>query len=239
MHITSQQVIWAAVSRSVRNPARIDTDFSIGLSPEIKLIEGNKDFDSEAVVSYELGWKLQSQNRFTIALNTFFNNYRDLRSAEPGPPPFFVPITFANGVEGNTYGIEFSGTYQPLEWWRIRGGYTFLEKDLEVKPWSNDLNEGSVESNDPSHQFLLQSMMDISDDLEFGLIGRFVDRLPDPRVPSYWAFDFRIAYRIKSLVELSVNAQNLFNKDHLEFIPSSPEPRAIQRSVYGKVAISF
>lgn len=239
MHITNQQVVWAAVSRAVRNPARIDTDFSIGLTPEVKLIEGNRDFGSEAVTSYELGWKLQTQNRFTIALNTFYNSYRNLRSAEPGPAPLFVPITFANGVEGNTYGLEFSGTYQPLKWWRIRGGYTFLEKDLKIKSWSNDLNEGSVESNDPGHQFLLQSMMDISDNVEFGLISRFVDDLPDPKVPSYWAFDARVAYRIKSFIELSVNAQNLFNDDHLEFIPSSPEQRAIQRSVYGKVAINF
>ena len=37
------------------------------------------------------------------SLAGFINNYDDLRSAEPGPPPFNLPITFANGVEGETY----------------------------------------------------------------------------------------------------------------------------------------
>ncbi len=37
----------------------------------------------------------------------FRSRYSDLLSTEPGPPPFGIPITFANGVAGDTYGVEF------------------------------------------------------------------------------------------------------------------------------------
>lgn len=239
MALSSNQSLWTAVSRAVRNPSRIDRDFSLLATPELALLSGSDDFKSEEVLAYELGWRMQSQTQFSLSVTTFYNVYENLRSAEPGAPPLFVPITFANGVEGNSYGVEFSGTYQPASWWRLRGGYTFVEKDLSIKPTSNDLNGGRVESNDPAHQFLVQSMMEIPGNIEVGVIGRYVDDLPEPRVASYWGLDATIAWRLYKFIEVSITAQNLLDNQHIEFIPSNPEARNIQRSVYGKVACRF
>src|SRR5690606_37943165 len=46
---------WGAVSRAVRNPARIDRDFFVGITPEIDLIRAT-DFQSAELLAYELGW---------------------------------------------------------------------------------------------------------------------------------------------------------------------------------------
>src|SRR5690606_38171868 len=123
---------WMAVSRAVRNPSRLDREFFLNLTPEIPFITGSE-LKSEEVLAYELGWRIQPQEQLLLSLATFYNVYDNIRSAEPGPPPYNIPITYGNGVKGTTYGIELATTYQVNEWWRLRGGYTFLKKDLSVK----------------------------------------------------------------------------------------------------------
>lgn len=236
---TENQTVWGAVSRAVRTPARIDRGFFLYIAPDVPLISGSDNFISEKMVAYELGWRLQPLENISISLASFYNVYGNIRSAEPGPPPFFIPITFGNGVEGNTYGIELSATHQLTDWWNLRGGYTFLKKELSVKPGSSDLNQGTAESNDPVHQFLVQSIVNIPGRIELGTVLRYVDKLPAPYVKAYMGLDARIGWKLSEAIELSVVGQNLLDKNHYEFIPSSPSPRQVERSIYGKIICRF
>jgi iron complex outermembrane receptor protein len=229
-----KHTLWTAVSRAVRNPSRLDREFYVSLTPEIPFIVGS-DFKPEEVLAYELGWRVQPKQALTISLATFYNQYDNIRSVEPGGPPLGLPITFGNGVEGASYGLEISSIYQVNLWWRLRGGYTYVEKDLSVKETSSDLNNASAESNDPSHQVMIQSMMDIGDNIALGAFVRYVDKLPDPYVSEYIGLDLRAAYTFFKKVELSIVGQNLIKSSHVEFIPDSPYPRGIERSVYVKV----
>ena len=231
----ARDAIWAAVSRAVRNPARIDREFFIYILPDLPLIAGS-DFKSEEVLAYELGWRTQPRENLSIALSTFYNVYDNIRSAEPGPPPFGIPITFGNGVEGDTYGAELLATLQVNDWWRLRGGYTFFKKELAVKPGSADSNEASAESNDPTHQALLQSSMSIPGGIEVGAVLRYAGALPDPVVDEYVGLDLRVAWNMVKGFELSAVGQNLLQKGHVEFVPESPAPKDIRRSVYIKLA---
>lgn len=194
---------------------------------------------SENLMAYELGWRLQPFARLSLSVAGFYNVYDDLRSAEPGPPPSGFPISFGNGVKGDAYGIELSGTCQPVEFWRLRGGYTFLKKKLSVKPGSLDLNKASAESNDPENQFLIQSMFDLPAHIEAGFVIRYVDALPDPKVPAYTGLDIQLAWKLTKNLELSVSGQNLLDNRHAEFIPTSPSPREILRSFNGMLTCRF
>lgn len=229
-----RHTVWAAVSRAVRTPARIDRDFFLSLAPGVYLIAGDN-IQSEEVLAYELGWRVRPEARVSLSLSTFYNVYDNLRSAEPGPPPFGIPITFKNGVEGNTYGAELSATYQVSDRWRLRGGYTFLKKDLSVKSSSNDANQGTAESDDPEHQFLIQSSADLTSRLQWDVVFRYVDELPKPEVPRYAGLDVRLGWKATSRLEFSVVGQNLLKPEHREFIPDNPSPREIERGIYGKV----
>jgi iron complex outermembrane recepter protein len=232
---SERQTVWGAISRASRIPARIDRDFYLNLTPEIGLIAGS-DFQSEDLLAYELGWRMQPSPVLSLALTGFYNEYDNLRSVEPGPPPFFVPVTFDNGVRGETYGVELAATYEVTDSWRLRGGYTWFDKQLSVKPGSEDLNDASVESNDPQNQIVIQSLIDLTDTVQIDAVVRYVDALPDPHVPSYIAMDLRFAWDLTDQIELSLVGQNLFDERHLEFIPSSPSAREIERSVYGRIA---
>jgi iron complex outermembrane receptor protein len=229
------RTIWAAVSRAVRSPSRIDREFFLYIAPNVPLLAGNDNFMSEKVIAYELGWRVKPLENFSLSLATFYNVYNNIRSAEPGPPPSNIPIILGNGVKGKTYGVELSATHQLNSWWNLRGGYTFLRKNLLVKSSSKDLNKGTAESNDPEHQFLIQSTIDTRGGFELGTVLRYVDKLPKPHVPGYMGLDLLIGWKLSKVVELNIAGQNLLDCRHTEFIPSSPSPREIRRNIYGKI----
>ncbi|HJY21608.1 MAG TPA: hypothetical protein VJ279_01915, partial [Hanamia sp.] len=140
---------------------------------------------------------------------------------------------------GNTRGIELALNTQPASWWYLKGGYTYLYKNLRVREGSKDLNGGSAESNDPQHQLVIQSNIKLPQHLEFGTVIRYIGNLPKPYVSEYVGLDARIGWKIYRSVELNLVAQNLLDKLHTEFIPSSPSAREIPRSIYGKITCYF
>ena len=237
--VNNKHSIWTSVSRAVRTPARIDRDFSLFLTPELPFISGNDNFASEKMIAYELGWRATPLKTLSFSLSSFYNTYDDIRSVEPGPPPFNIPVTFGNGVKGKTYGVELSVTTQLTDWWNIKGGYTFLKKDLSVKEGSKDTNEGTAESDDPENQLIVQSRVKLPARFELGTILRYVDHLPKPFVPHYFGLDVRIGWKLSESLELNIIGQNLLDKQHPEFVPSSPSQREIQRSIYGKITYSL
>jgi iron complex outermembrane receptor protein len=237
--IKQSQTVWGAISRAVRTPSRIDGEFFLFANPTFPVISGNSDFRSEELVAYELGWRSQPTANLSLSLASFYNRYDNIRSAQPGPPPFGLPITFHNAVRGEAYGLEVSGIYQVNHWWRLRGGYTLFRKHLEVKPNEVDLNRATAESNDPKNQFQVQSTMDLPGRLELSASLRYVGALPRPAVPGYVGLDSRLGWRATSNLELSLVGQNLIGDEHLEFIPASPARRQVERGVYGKVTWRF
>ena len=237
--LAENQTIWAAVSHAVRMPARIDRDFTAYIAPNVPFLTGTDNFVSEKLTAYELGWRLQPLKTVSISLSTFYNVYNDIRSAEPSATANHLPITFANEVKGNSYGVELAVTTQLASWWNLKGGYTFFKKDLSLKPGSKDANKASAESDDPEHQFIIQSGIKLPANLELGTVIRYIGKLPEPYVSDYLGLDLRIGWKLSKAIELNIVGQNLLDKRHPEFIPSSPSAREIERSVYGKVSLHF
>ncbi|HEX6428630.1 MAG TPA: TonB-dependent receptor [Niastella sp.] len=228
------QTVWGAVSRSVRTPSRIDREFYLYRPPNILVLSGSN-FDSEKLIAYELGWRSQPIDNLSVSLATFYNRYDNIRSIEPGPPPFNIPFALGNGVKGVSYGSELSATWQVFSHWLLRGGYTFFKKDLSVKSTSMDVNNASAESNDPEHQFLIRSVVDITRKIEWGTLIRYIGKLPKPAVKAYTGLDVRIGWKITRVFEINLIGQNLLNQQHQEFIASSRNRREIERGLFGKV----
>jgi iron complex outermembrane recepter protein len=230
--LSDRQTLWAAVSRAVRSPSRIDSDVEIPGAPPFQVV-GGTNFDSETVLAYEAGYRVNPAERLSISLATFYNDYDHLRSLNELTPTNFV---IANGFRGQTWGLELSGTYQPLAWWRLRGGYTYLNKLL----WRHGaaVNPSVREGNDPENQALLQSIMDLPAHFQLDLVARYVDTLNNPHVPSYGTFDARLAWWHKGCLEFSIVGQNLWDNQHPEFGAVATR-REIPRSVFGKIAWWF
>ena len=236
---TKRNTIWGAVSRAVRNPSRIDREFAVSIA-KYPVIMGTDSFKSETVIAYELGWRFQASKKVSASVSSFYNTYDNVRSAEPGAGNALgkvYPITYGNGVKGETYGAELSANAQVTNWWNLRGGYTFLKKNLWAKEGSQDMNKATAESDDPMHQFLIQSNVQLPLHFQFGTVVRYVAQLPKPVVKAYTGLDLKLGWNYKCL-ELSVVGQNLLYNQHREFHASTPV-REIPRSIYGRIACRF
>jgi len=239
--LNSNQALWGAVSRAVRTPSRIDHDLSEGTPPYLVLLEGGADFTSESVLAYELGYRAQLGSSFSTSVSSFYNVYHDVRSTS-FTPATILPLYFANNLEGDTYGVEFSGNYQVSENWSLHAGYTLLKEHLRVDPGQHDLDDALNETADPEHQFSLRSSLNLPRHMEASAALRWVDTLHTNNgptmgtVPSYFEMDTRLAWHATDRLELSLVGQNLLHDHHPEYGFPSPTRVEIERSVYGKLA---
>lgn len=209
------QLLWAAASRTVRAPSRLDRDpFVPGQAPF--LLAGGPDVRSETAKVYELGYRGQPSADSSASVTLYRADYDRLHTQEVAPSRTF--LFFDNGMEGRVSGAELWGAYQALPNWRLKAGLSRLWQDLRLKPGSNDAAAvRNAEGANPDLQWQLRSSLDLGHQTEFDAGVRHVSALSSPAVPAYTAVDLRLAWRPRQDLELSVSGQNLFDAGHGEF----------------------
>jgi iron complex outermembrane recepter protein len=223
--VDTRNFLWAAISRAVRSPSRLERDLS---APGI--VNTSPDFQSEKLIAYEAGWRSQVRERATVSVSLFYNDYTDLRTTSPAPITI-LPVTFGNGWEGHTYGVDVWASYSPVSWWRINPGFGLLRKDFHLKPGEHDIaGEQTVLGHDPGHQVFLRSYMDLPYDVELYVGLRQIASLSEVDVPSYFEADVRLGWHVTPKLELSLSGLNLVHAWHAEAI--APPIQQIPRSVY-------
>lgn len=253
-----RQSAWAAVSLAVRTPSEAEENIRInqqvipGAPPTLVSIFGDHGMDSETVLAYELGYRIEPTDWLSFDLATFYNVYHDLRTLEPDatasfmettPSPAHVvfPVYAANKMYGETYGFELSSQWSVVKWWRITANYTFLQMQLHLDKNSGDTISESTEGDSPQQQVALLSAMDLPWHLELDCVARYVDSLPGLKVPAYATVDLRLAWKPIKNLEIAVVGQNLLDPRHPEFkqtlLPA--QNTQVERSVYGKVTWHF
>jgi iron complex outermembrane recepter protein len=228
----AKNFLWAAISRAVRSPSRLERDLT---APGI--VNPSPDFQSEKLIAYEAGWRSQPLSRASVSVSLFYNDYTDLRTTKPNAVTF-LPVTFGNGWEGHTYGVDAWGSYSPLAWWRLDAGVELLRKSFHLKPGESDIaGAQTVLGHDPGHQVFLHSYMDLTHDVELFVGLRQVGSLSDVGVPSYFEADVTLGWRVRPKLELSLAGQNLVHARHAE--ATAPPILEIPRSVYLGARWSF
>ena len=244
---------WAAVSRAVRTPSRAEHDININAgivnsTPKtVVSIHGYKNYRSERVISYEIGYRTTAITDVSIDLTAFYNHYWDLRSARALSRdlthfPAYVeqPLIFVNEHKVNSYGVELATVWQMLPWWRWDMHYSFLKMDFSSQEALEEIGRS------PEHRFLLRSALSPREDVDVDLVYRYVGKavaigvLNPSFISSYMTLDMRLAWRPEKNLELSVTGQNLLESRHQEYTnPAFVQPIEIDRGVYGKVIWRF
>jgi iron complex outermembrane recepter protein len=245
-NVRDDQLLWAAISRAVRTPSRVDRDLSEpapAASPLI-ILEGSADFTAESLIAYELGYRGQLGANIAASLSAFYNDYDHIRSTSITPATV-VPFFFANNLEGETHGIELTLDARVTDSWRLRASYDPLIEHLHVKPGTTDLNDALNETADPHTRFAIRSSLDLPRHMEWDTALRWTDARAinsGPTVafvPSYWELEMRLGWHVNDNLELSLVGQNLLHDHHLEYGFPGPAQVEIVRSVFGKVAWHF
>lgn len=226
----SDELLWAAISRAVRAPARVDRDFHVYLiSPSIfSIIQGGADFQSEVVKTAEIGYRAQPNPKLFYSITTYYSIYDKLRSGQ------LPPAMVQNMMYATTYGLETWGSYQATLNWRLSAGYTYLVEHFGLEPGSLDPDGASDQANDPRSAWQLRSAWDLTAQHQLDLVVRHVSALPNPQVPSYTAVDGNFTWRVQPGVDVSLAMQNIFGPSHAEF--GAETTRSVfDRSVFLKV----
>src|ERR1019366_874835 len=84
---SKRHTLWAAISRAVRTPSRIDRDLSEPAPPSLVVLEGSSNFDSEKVIAYELGYHGQLSQKASASISAYYNYNTDARSTS------YTPVT--------------------------------------------------------------------------------------------------------------------------------------------------
>jgi len=235
-------VIWGAVSRAVRTPTSIDNDLNAFIGP-VNLV-GDRDFASEELFAVEVGYRFFDLDWLTFESAAFYNDYEDV-SALQGPPPV-GPFLFSNPGSVRVVGAEFELTVLPLDWWRVSASYTFLEF-LREHGTASPLGGGTQNRNQPEHQVVLRSVIDVLDNLEFDTSVYWVDGLgavtPTLRgnnVRQYWRVDARVGWEPMDWLEIALVGQNLNDARHAEYNDvQGNQSNQVPRSGYMMVTVEL
>jgi len=261
--LTPNQSVWTAVSRAVRTPALTEEGLRLNSAvippatptnptpfPAVVSVFGSHQFQSEDLLAYELGYRVQLTSSLSADIATFYNNYSHLRTAEPGlpslegspvPTDIVIPFVAENKMSGGTYGVELFADWKIVPKWRLVGSYSYLQMDIQKNADSLDPTNDNPNGSSPRHQWYLRSSIDLPKHFEDDTTLRFVDHLSGLNIPSYYSLDAHLGWRPVSPVEFSIGGQNLLDNQHLEFLPDfiNTAPTVVKRTVYGSLTFRF
>ena len=240
--------VWGAVSRAVRTPSRGEHDLSFLFVQRGGLVIGNRDFDSEKLLAYELGYRTQLSDYLSFDLAAYYNDYDDIRTGEVGStplptppyPPGTLPTPLDNKAEAVTYGVELGANWKVTDHWTLSGWYTLMKVDVNVDADSTDTMTEPTDEDTPTHQIHFRSRMNLPWNLEFDTLLFHAGDVPNQNTDEYTRLDLRLGWRPIERVEVSVAGQNLVDRRHEEFGDGYFTLRgSVPRGVYGKITVRY
>jgi iron complex outermembrane recepter protein len=242
---TSHQTLWAAVTRAVRTPSRIDEDMQLsGLAsanpPVFFCICDNGKFVSETLLGYEAGYRKLVTSSFYVDVAAFHNKYNDLASygdisistvSSPPPPYTLYSLRALNGVMGSSNGGEISPDWKATRWMDLKATYSYVSLNLEDKPTKSKTSYvSSYEESSPHNLATAQILFSLPKGFEFDPTYRYVGALPALSVKAYQTADARLGWHFAKKFDFSVTGQNLFQPRHAEF-----GSVRVERSAYAEI----
>ena len=261
--LSPNQSVWTAVSRAVRTPALTEEGLRLNSAvippgtpanpaplPAVVAVFGSHQFNSENLLAYELGYRVQATSNLSLDLATFYNHYSNLRTAEPGTPfvegspaptDIVIPFVAGNKMSGGTYGLELFADWKVIPKWRLTGSYSYLQMDIHKNLDSQDPTPDNPNGSSPRHQWYLRSSVDLPKHFDLDTTLRFVDHLSSLNLPNYYSLNAHLGWRPVRNLELSIGGQNLLDNRHLEFLPDfvNTSPTVVKRSVFGSFTVTF
>jgi iron complex outermembrane receptor protein len=242
---TPRQTLWAAVTRAVRTPSRIDEDMQLtelvqANPPAFFCICDNRQFVSETLLGYEAGYRKLVTPSFYVDVAAFHNKYNDLASygdesisiVDSPPPPYtFISLRAINGIMGSSNGGEISPDWKLTHRIDFKATYSYVSLDFEDKSTHTKTSQvSSYEGSSPHNEATAQILFNLPKGLEFDPTYRYVGALPALLVNAYQTADARLGWHFAKRLALSVTGQNLFQPRHGEF-----GPVLVERSAYAQI----
>jgi iron complex outermembrane receptor protein len=242
----------AAVTRAVRTPSRVETDYTTTslaapTVPAFVRLLPNPAFRPEELTAYELIYRTRPIPKAYVTVSSFFNQLEHLLSTELSTAfvesdaqstRLILPVSFMNGLIGNSQGVEVTGDLRPASWWRTTVHYSYLQIRIGRDPLSRDVSqERRYEGLSPNHQVQIQTGIDVTRAIEVDWTWRRVSALTAGPVPAYSTSNVRLAWQPRPALELAIVGKDLQDGHHLEWASDSGGGIEIRRSVFASVTL--
>ena len=232
------RTLWGAVSRAVRTPSRNEVDqiANVQIVPPdenfegspliVARVVGNRDFESENLLAFDMGYRTRLGESIALDLAGFYNFYNDLHTSEPGTvfaegeagaEHVVLPLLVDNKLHGTTRGVEVAANWQVRPKWQLRGAYTYLHMDMELDADGRDPLATTWDVENPKHWVSLRSAVDLTRRIGLDLHLRYMDELPVLEIDRYLTLDARLGWRASERLEVFVVGQHLLTSPHMEF----------------------
>jgi iron complex outermembrane receptor protein len=203
--------------------------------------------ESEEVLAYELGYRVELLKRCSFDVAGFYNDYDHLIVSTPGSPQFelspppahiLLPVTNENAGRAQSYGVELSGHWDVTDFWHLTASWSwFAVNSPEASiPWGAS----------PKQQFQVRSALDLPHNLELNTAVYYVDQIQAPDgtgqkiVPAYVRLDLGLVWHASKSLELGIWGQNLLDDRHPELTSfKTPLITEVPRSVLAKITLRF
>jgi len=212
---------WGAVSRAVRIPSRSDRGEYL-LAPVYTAagpvaFRGTEDHDSEVVVEYDLGYRLQPTPEINVDLTAFTRRTQNFQAYVPSAAQPLI-LELRDVAERRSIGAEASIRWQPVDSWNLVLNWTHARIDHSRGRFSL-----SGRDSTPHHQLGVFSYLELPGNLELDLLFDYHGRFGTNDTPTissefyaYTRHDARLAWRPTERIEISLVGQNLLDDRHRE-----------------------
>ncbi len=253
---SARQTFWAAVSRSIRQPAQVDTAISVELASfpldantiETIWLNGDPAFQAETSRDFELGYRAQLSPALSLDFASFVTYYGRLATIEPGTPEMLpgspavvnVPWHYANLATGRSSGGELALSWHVSPRWRLAPSYSYLNIELRRGPGSLDGAVVALPAMAPRQMAGMRSLVNLTERLQLDQWLAWTGPLAGTNIGGYARLDLRAARRFGESIEVSLGGQNLLRPGTQQF----PDQNRLagteaERSVYGRVQWTF
>jgi len=252
--ISNTQMAWSSVSRAVHTPGRStsDTQFILadlppgvifGPGPTQVTVVGNPNLNSEELIAYELGYRIQPTKSISLDLATFYNDYSKIFLAQTGAgtvlagPVLFLPESAQNINSAYSDGFELSTKIDATQNWQLSGSFSYLNLHI-ANPAVNV--EFTAIGTQPKDTFNIRSTYLFPHGIEMTNSLYYVNGFAVGDISGYYRFDTKLSYEIMKNMEVSLVGQNLLQPQHKEFESFLYQsPVEVGRSVYANMTFKF
>lgn len=250
-HLTDTSQIWAAASRAVRTPSRLDTDGQITAflgvvpPPAFRQTLGSENLKAETMRAFEMGYRNQPNKKMMFDIAAFSDFYDDLIGQDYGRfvntnngSQIIQTIPTANAIEGEVHGIELSTDIQLKEWWKVKAYYSFIKMRLTMAPDFRDVGlPALLNQATPVHSSYVRSSFNLPHGFELDTTFHYTSRYYVGLIHSVAELDVNLGKTIKGW-QVAFVGQNLIERHHKESILSATATQ-VERSWYLKVTREF
>ncbi|HTW60641.1 MAG TPA: TonB-dependent receptor [Terracidiphilus sp.] len=238
--------LWAAFSRSVRTPGRLDQDLEltgvVAPSPPFLIrVEGDPFFKPEVMMGYEAGYRQLLTRSLYADVAAFYNRYDQLESygtlfystISSPIPALLLNVPYANGIDGTTAGGEIAPDWKPVAWWELKGNFSLIHLAMHPRPGYSDTGTAAgYMGSSPRYQAASEMQFNLPHRTELDLDYRYVSSLPAQGVKAYQTADAHFGWRIGEGFAFTAAGRNLLRPEHNEFGGDNGNQVGIRRTAY-------